>query len=327
MRLIFLDGFKGTDRVPVEAVPREGRRVFARTLERDAEGEYRVEALDEPGGVERDDLGAFVIAMLESLVREREPRTADVFVSSASRICLDGAVDALVELDARGWRIFCWDLLEAEAADPHDAIRRLLRRDGSTRLDDPWVAAVLRDIALATACGDMRMRSYSPSVADASCGAAGRRWSRGEGDAVTSNARGAGGSRDGARARRERTNDAETYVARFGVVVTTRCDEASTHVRAVAAMAPPLRWRRTRGEAPEKNSPTKKVVPTRVGRRNRDVRALCMCIYVTTYVYGYLPWNEKYFSTKKDGPDKSRTRNLLIWSQTHYHCATEPRVS
>ena len=149
VRLVFLDGFKGTDRVPVEAVPREGRRVFARTLERDAEGEYRVEALDEPQGVERDDLGAFVIAMLESLVREREPRTADVFVSSASRICLDGAVDALVELDARGWRIFCWDLLEAEAADPHDAIRRLLRRDGSTRLDDPWVAAVLRDIALA----------------------------------------------------------------------------------------------------------------------------------------------------------------------------------
>ena len=54
------------------------------------------------------------------------------------------------------------------------------------------------------------MRSRAPSVADASCGAAGRRWSRRgeEGDAVTSNARGAGGSRDGARARRERTNDA-----------------------------------------------------------------------------------------------------------------------
>ena len=27
---------------------------------------------------------------------------------------------------------------------------------------------------------------------------------------------------------------------------------------------------------------------------------------------------------KSSGPDEIRTRNLLIWSQTHYHCATEP---
>ncbi|AES92606.1 hypothetical protein MTR_4g131890 [Medicago truncatula] len=31
---------------------------------------------------------------------------------------------------------------------------------------------------------------------------------------------------------------------------------------------------------------------------------------------------------KKDGiePDVNRTRNLLIWSQTRYHCATDPVV-
>ncbi|KAM7263745.1 hypothetical protein ACFE04_001428 [Oxalis oulophora] len=27
---------------------------------------------------------------------------------------------------------------------------------------------------------------------------------------------------------------------------------------------------------------------------------------------------------KKDEPDVNRTRNLLIWSQTRYHCATDP---
>ena len=149
-RLAFLDGFKGTDAVPVEADPRVGRRVYARTIERDADGAYRVEALEEPQGVERDDLGAFATPMLEALVREEEgepPRVADVFVASMSRICMEGAVDALAELDARGWRVFVWDVTEAAAVD--DEIRReLLREDGSLRLDDAWVREVLNEIAL-----------------------------------------------------------------------------------------------------------------------------------------------------------------------------------
>ena len=34
-------------------------------------------------------------------------------------------------------------------------------------------------------------------------------------------------------------------------------------------------------------------------------------------------------SLKKKGiePDVNRTRNLLIWSQTRYHCATDPLVN
>ena len=27
---------------------------------------------------------------------------------------------------------------------------------------------------------------------------------------------------------------------------------------------------------------------------------------------------------RKSEPDVNRTRNLLIWSQTRYHCATDP---
>lgn len=31
-----------------------------------------------------------------------------------------------------------------------------------------------------------------------------------------------------------------------------------------------------------------------------------------------------YVGTKRFEPDVNRTRNLLIWSQTRYHCATDP---
>ena len=61
---------------------------------------------------------------------------------------MEGCVDALAELDARGWRVFVWDVAEAAAVD--DEIRRaLLREDGSLRLDDAWVREVLDEIALA----------------------------------------------------------------------------------------------------------------------------------------------------------------------------------
>ncbi|KAJ0010095.1 hypothetical protein Pint_34480 [Pistacia integerrima] len=36
----------------------------------------------------------------------------------------------------------------------------------------------------------------------------------------------------------------------------------------------------------------------------------------------------KDLKKKKEGfePDVNRTRNLLIWSQTRYHCATDPLI-
>ena len=150
VHLVFLDGFNGTDRVPVAADPLEGRRVYAKKLaERDAGGRFPVVALDVPQGEERDDLGAFVIPMMEAVIRgEGAPRVADIIVPSMSRVCLEGAVDALAELDARGWRFFAWDLLEAAAVDG-EFRGRMLRNDSSVRLDSERVKEELRDIALA----------------------------------------------------------------------------------------------------------------------------------------------------------------------------------
>ena len=43
----------------------------------------------------------------------------------------------------------------------------------------------------------------------------------------------------------------------------------------------------------------------------------------------YLKRENQKISQKKKGiePDVNRTRNLLIWSQTRYHCATDPLVN
>ena len=86
--------------------------------------------------------------MLERLIaREGGPRVADVFIPAVSRVSLAGAIDALAELDAKGWRLFFWDLWQAATVDV-EFRRRVLRDDGSVRLDDPWVRGVLRAIAL-----------------------------------------------------------------------------------------------------------------------------------------------------------------------------------
>lgn len=118
------------------------------TLERGADGEFPVDKRDGPQGPRRLDLGAFAVEMLERLIaREGGPTVADVFIPAVSRVCLEGAVDALAELDAKGWRFYFWDLWQAAAVD--DGFRRrVLRDDGSVRLDDPWVRGVLRAIAL-----------------------------------------------------------------------------------------------------------------------------------------------------------------------------------
>ena len=49
--------------------------------------------------------------MLKNLVAEgaaqgERERVADIFLPALSRVCLGGAVDALAELDAEGWRVF-----------------------------------------------------------------------------------------------------------------------------------------------------------------------------------------------------------------------------
>ena len=148
LHLLYLDGVKGADVVPVGAGPETGRRVYARSLERGADREFAIQALNGPQGPERSDLGTFVVDMLSSLVaHEGGPRVADVFVPAVSRVCLAGAVDALAELDARGWRVFVWDLWQAAAVD--DQIRRrVLRDDGSVRLEDPWVRGILEAATL-----------------------------------------------------------------------------------------------------------------------------------------------------------------------------------
>lgn len=146
--LLFLDRFKGTDVVPVAADRGEGRHVHALTLERGADGAFPVEAREGPQGPRRNDLGAFAVEMLERLIaREGGPRVADVFIPAVSRVSLAGAIDALAELDAKGWRFFFWDLWQAATVDV-EFRRRVLRDDGSVRLDDPWVRGVLRAIAL-----------------------------------------------------------------------------------------------------------------------------------------------------------------------------------
>ena len=159
LRLLFLDGFKGTTPVPVAADRGEGRLAYAATLERGADGAFPVvEALDGPQGVERPDLGAFAKDMLKNLVAEgaaqgERERVADIFLPALSRVCLRGAVDVLAELDAEGWRVFSWDLWQAAAVDDENRddeirLRRLLRDDWSIRLDDPWVRDVIKAIAL-----------------------------------------------------------------------------------------------------------------------------------------------------------------------------------
>jgi len=97
------------------------------------------------------DLGAYAREMLENLVAdgEGEPgrRVADIFLPALSRVCLGGAIDALAELDAEGWRVFAWDLWQAAAVD-EEIGGRLLRGDGSIRLDNLWVRGVIEAIAL-----------------------------------------------------------------------------------------------------------------------------------------------------------------------------------
>ena len=44
-------------------------------------------------------------------------------------------------------------------------------------------------------------------------------------------------------------------------------------------------------------------------------------IHDTMYMYEYIKTGKK--KKKFDDPDVIRTRNLLIWSQTRYRCATE----
>ena len=148
MYLLSLDGFKGTDVVPVAANRGAGRHVHALTIERGADGAFAVEARERPQGPRRHDLGAFAVEMLERLIaREGGATVADVFIPAVSRVCLAGAVDALAELDAKGWRFYFWDLWQAAAVD--DGFRRfVLRDDGSVRLDHPWVRGVLKAIAL-----------------------------------------------------------------------------------------------------------------------------------------------------------------------------------
>ena len=134
-------------------------RAYAATLERDDDGVFPdVEALDGPQGLERDNLGTFAKVMLKNLVAEgaaqgERERVADIFLPALSRVCLGGAVDALAELDAEGWRVFSWDLWQAAAVDDENRddeirLRRLLRDDWSIRLDDPWVRDVIKAIAL-----------------------------------------------------------------------------------------------------------------------------------------------------------------------------------
>ena len=65
-----------------------------------------------------------------------------------NRICMPDAIEALAALDESGWRVFAWDILEAAAVDD-DIDNRMLRGDGSLKLDDPGVRAILNDIALA----------------------------------------------------------------------------------------------------------------------------------------------------------------------------------
>ena len=169
VRLVFLDGFKGTDRVPVEAVPREGRRVFARTLERDAEGEYRVEALDEPQGVERDDLGRRSLSPCSSRSSanaNREPPTFSCrrrpgFVWTAPSTRSSNSTRA----DGGSSAGTCSRRKRPTLTTPSDGCFAATDpRVSTTRGWQPCCATSRSQIA----CGDMRMRSYSPSVADAS---------------------------------------------------------------------------------------------------------------------------------------------------------------
>jgi hypothetical protein len=156
LRLLFLDGFKGTTPVPI-AADGVDMRAYAATLERGGVNhEFPVpvvEALDGPQGDEQFNLGDFAKEMLKNLVAEgaaqgERERVADIFLPALSRVCLGGAIDALAELDAEGWRVFSWDLWQAAAVDDEIG-QRLLRDDGSIRLDDPWVCAVIEAIALA----------------------------------------------------------------------------------------------------------------------------------------------------------------------------------
>ena len=132
LHLLYLDGVKGADVVPVGAGPETGRRVYARSLERGADREFAIQALNGPQGPERSDLGTFVVDMLSSLVaHEGGPRVADVFVSpapSTRRRASDGACSC----GTFGRR------------PPSTMIRRrVLRDDGSVRLEDPWVRGSL----------------------------------------------------------------------------------------------------------------------------------------------------------------------------------------
>jgi hypothetical protein len=43
-----------------------------------------------------------------------------------------------------------------------------------------------------------------------------------------------------------------------------------------------------------------------------------------THKIGFVDWMWFTATKRNFDPDVTRTRNLLIWSQTRYHCATEP---
>ena len=151
---LFLDGFKGTDRVPVGSDPGAERRVYVQ--EPKLEDQWPSVANFPDGFSERGDLGAFVVPMLKKLIREekRQDGAADLFFTCVSRVCLanvDGshdAVDALHYLhEQRGWRIFSWDITEAARIDT-GIQDRMLRADNSLNLDDELVRRVLKSVAL-----------------------------------------------------------------------------------------------------------------------------------------------------------------------------------
>ncbi len=57
-------------------------------------------------------------------------------------------------------------------------------------------------------------------------------------------------------------------------------------------------------------------------RRNEQIRIRIPDLLPQTK--RYRKWNLGISSFRGIEPDVNRTRNLLIWSQTRYHCATDP---
>ena len=98
---------------------------------------------------------------------------------------------------------------------------------------------------------------------------------------------------------------------------------ADEHAAALAgARAPPASW--GSGRAPRRAPETPRKHPEmaspewRVGP-GHDATQTCVKNNTKT------SWDRRYKNVLS-GADENRTRNLLIWSQTRYHCATTPRT-